>query len=102
MNKIDDSGHIAEITEEAIQKFKDMSLLLGVCIDNTSQIESSVGMALQVDEIMLKIKSLMGGDQGDEQKSRDEELTEMCSSIKKVRQGYGDYMNQANCRPKML
>ena len=43
-----------------------MSLLLGVCIDNTSQIESSVGMALQVDEIMLKIKSLIGGDQGDE------------------------------------
>jgi hypothetical protein len=60
MNKIDDSGHMAEITEEALQKFRDMSLLLGICIDNTSQIEGSVGMALQVDEIMMKIKMLMG------------------------------------------
>ncbi len=60
MNKIDDSGHMVEITEEALQKFKDMSLLLGICIDNTSQIEGSVGMALQVDEIMMKIKMLMG------------------------------------------
>jgi hypothetical protein len=38
INKKDENGLTAEITEHDIKKFNDMKELLGMCIDNTSQI----------------------------------------------------------------
>lgn len=65
INKIDETGHVVDITPEAIQRFKDMQLLIGMCIDNTTQIEGSIGMALHIYDIMGKITKLMGIEDSD-------------------------------------
>jgi hypothetical protein len=65
INKIDDTGHVVDITPEAIHRFKDMQLLIGMCIDNTTQIEGSIGMALHINDIMVKIRGLMAMENSD-------------------------------------
>lgn len=78
INKLDETGHIAEITPEALKRFQDMQKLIGMCIDNTSQIEGSIGMAIKLNDIMVKVKGLMDLEDSDKNVKN---LNEMHDSI---------------------
>lgn len=63
MNKIDENGEYSEITQEDVNKFNDMRELIGMCIENTSQISNTINVTLKINETMNKISGLMGNEE---------------------------------------
>ena len=59
INKIDENGALTEIKQRDIDTFNDMKELIGMCIDNTSQISNTIGVTLQINETMGKVSGLM-------------------------------------------
>lgn len=66
-----------------------MQVLIGMSIDNTSQIEGSIGMALRINDIMVKIRTLMAMEDSDKNM---ELVNNLNDSIQSVRSKYSDYM----------
>lgn len=75
-----------------------MRELIGMCIDNTTTISSSMVMSLQINDSMNKIKSTIDS----QNKLYDpEQLRLMKEAIGVVRDKYTEYMYQADKRPKL-
>ena len=52
-----------KIGAEEIRKFKEMSSLLGMCIDNTNEIASTIEITLNVNDAMNRITTTMEAEQ---------------------------------------
>lgn len=55
INKTNEFGAICDITEEDRQKFEEMADLIGMCIDNTAQISTTIGITLSINDKMSAI-----------------------------------------------
>ena len=59
INKTNEVGAICDITEEDRLKFEEMADLIGMCIDNTNQISTTIGITLQINDKMSSISNIM-------------------------------------------
>jgi hypothetical protein len=59
INKTNEVGAICDITDEDRLKFEEMADLIGMCIDNTHQISTTIGITLQINDKMSSISNIM-------------------------------------------
>lgn len=81
INKKDENGITVEITEQDIKKFNDMKELLGMCIDNTSQISDTIGVTLSITDTMAKINALMTKEDEQNGQAADELLESISKAV---------------------
>lgn len=107
INKLDENDKITDITEADEKKFNDMKELIGMCIDNTSQISNTIGVTLQITDTMGKINGLMTKEENasqskDGQGPSDGDLLEdIGQALGKVKNDYSEYCNKIEKRQKI-
>jgi hypothetical protein len=80
-----------------------MKDLIGMCIDNTSQISNTIGITLDINDTMSKINGLMETEE-DSKNTRPNQgdlLESIGQSMGLIKQDYNDYCNKIEKRPKM-
>lgn len=104
---MDENDKITDITEADEKKFNDMKELIGMCIDNTSQISNTIGVTLQITDTMGKINGLMTKEENasqskDGQGPSDGDLLEdIGQALGKVKNDYSEYCNKIEKRQKI-
>lgn len=81
-----------------LAKFRDMKQLLGMCVDNTMQIEGQVSMAIKINEKVQAVDALLESDDND----RTILHQQMQEAIAAIRDKYGAYQGQVHHRPKIV
>lgn len=106
INKLDENGQVTEIVEkEDIPKFEDMKELIGMCIDNTSQISDTIGVTLKITEKMNLIKKYMNEEE-DASKNEDgpnsgDLLEDIGTALGTVKSKYAEYCHAVEKRTKL-
>ena len=97
INKTNEFGAICDITEEDRQKFEEMADLIGMCIDNTAQISTTIGITLSINDKMSAIQNIMETEEKNKtQNPTIEMLDQIQSGIDVIKEQYKKFQAVAD------